>query len=125
MRVVTAVLCEGIRVEESKKYILIGVYPENILAKAFPTQLSLSLWVQMYIDRNGEILFDFRVLYNKKQIMKGEAGAEVGNYKEIITLPITPIRINAEAEGTLSFQFREKGQRWKTIKTVEIIKKPT
>ena len=122
MKVETILVCDDIRVEDTKKFILIGVYSENILVSEYSVPFNLSLWVQGYGDRNGEVTIEVRVLLNKKPIVRGEAVLIIKDYKEIVTMTFAAIPIRVEGDGMLTFQMREKDERWKTIKKLRVKK---
>ena len=106
--------------EDTKKYILIGIYTEVLIVKKLPTNLNLAFWVEMYFDQNGEVAIEVRILNNKKPVVGGQAAFSIKDHTKLIPVPFRDIPISIEAEGMLTFQMREKGGRWKTVKKIPL-----
>ena len=122
MKFANVIVCDEVRIENTGKYIIIGVYSSNIVAPAFPAELLLSIWSQFYVNRNGDMDVELRVLANNKEITRGTGKFKITNYKEIVTSVFNGIPLQVQGEGMLKFQIREKNGRWKTMKKMPIHK---
>ncbi len=124
MKIHNAIICDQVRKEDTGKHILLGVYPIDALVPDFPTKIVLVLWLQFYVDRNGEFALEFRIQKDKKNISSTKATMNVKDHLPPVTiaLPLAPIEIDGEC--TLSFQIREKNKRWQTVKELPVKKQP-
>jgi hypothetical protein len=110
------------------KDILLGVYnDDNILVPKFPATLELTIWCQYPSAGRGEQLYiDYQLIgpkgenfsptmpaYHKTEIEEANRGTsahfELG-------------RVEFPQPTDLSFQVREQGGQWRTIKTFRIDK---
>ena len=81
MKFENAIICDEVRVEDTGKHIIIGVYSESIAVSDFPANLLLSFWIQFYVDRDGEIDIELRILSNKKQVAHARGKLIINDYK--------------------------------------------
>ena len=125
MKFENAIICDEVRVEDTGKHIIIGVYSESIAVSDFPANLLLSFWIQFYVDRDGEIDIELRILSNKKQVAHARGKLIINDYKNIVTSAFNGIPVKAKDEGALTFQMREKDRKWKTFKKIVLRKSTT
>ena len=124
MRIHNAIICDQVRKEDTGKHLLLGVYPVDVLVRDFPATIALVLWMQLYVDRNGEYEVEFRTQNDKKSISRTKATMNVKNHLHPVTIALPSAPIEIDGECTLSFQIREKNKRWKTVKEVPVKKRP-
>lgn len=123
MKIASVVLCEDIRIEDTGKHLLIGVYLNDIVVSQFDAPIVLRLWVQFYPDKDGDLSLELR--------MKGTAIDESPLFRGVIniadkdglsTLRLPQMPIFLKRAGEIEFQIREKGKRWKTAKRMSVKK---
>ena len=124
MRIINAIICDQVRKEDTGKHLLLGVYPIDILVSDFPVAITLVLWMQLYLDTNGEFDVEFRIQKDKKTISRTNAIISVKDHLHPATIALPPALIEVDGECTLSFQIREKNKRWKTAKELPVKKRP-
>lgn len=120
MRTENAAICDDIRTENTGKLILVGVYQENILVTKFPTQFRLAAWAEIRVDRNGDIPIEFRILRNRKPLVHGGGILNVRDFTQRVAFTTPPMPIELDSECALSFQLRETGQKWHTLKKLAV-----
>ena len=124
MRIHNAIICDQVRKEDTGKHLLLGVYPADVLVPDFPTPISLVLWMQLYMDRNGKFEFEFRIQKDKESVSHTKGTLIVKDHLHPATITLPPAIIEIDGECTLSFQIREKNKRWKTAKELPVKKRP-
>lgn len=124
MRIHNAIICDEVRKEDNGKLILIGVYPFDALVSDFPAQMAPVLWMQLFVDRNGEFDVEFRIQKDKNTITNNKAIMIVKDHLPPVTITLPPALIEIDGECILSFQIREKNKRWKTAKKLPVKKRP-
>jgi hypothetical protein len=115
------VVCDEIRKEDNGKYIIIGVYLDNISVPRFPFDMTLAFWISIVPHREGEILCQWRLKHDIAGVLSSSAGKLTIYEKEkdsIVTLRRIPVKL--PQEGILSLQFREKGRRWRILKIIPV-----
>ena len=125
MKFENVIVCDEVRIEDTGKHIIIGVYPETIVVPEFPAGLLLCIWAQLYLDRDGELDVQLRVLENKKEVSRGSAKFRITNHKEVLTTTFREIPVRVISGGVLTFQMREENGKWKTFKKIPIRKSTT
>jgi hypothetical protein len=67
------IVCEDIRDEVGGKRSLMGVFPGDIVAPAFPARLQISVYIEYVGDEgeSGELSLGFRFLMNDIEVAKG------------------------------------------------------
>ena len=122
MKIYNAIICDEVRKEDNGKHLLLGVYPRDVLVNDIPTIISLVLWMQLYMDRNGQFDIELQIRKDKSIISRYEATMSVKDHllPQTFTLPQAPIKIDGEC--TLSIQIREKNKRWKKVREIPVKK---
>lgn len=73
----SVILCDDVRIEDSGKHLLIGVYTNGISVASFPANLLLSIWLNVSFDEIGE--FGFQLEIKSKTAQHGmDAGVSIG-----------------------------------------------
>lgn len=125
MKIHNAIICDQVRKEDNGKHLLLGVYPTDALVSKFPATVSFVLWMQLYVDRNGEFDVEFRIQEDKKIVSSTKAAISVKDHSLPVTVALPPVVLKIDGECTLSFQIREKNKRWKTAKELPVKKHPS
>jgi len=120
MKVHNAITCEDIRTEDNGKFILIGVFQENIVVPTIPFTLGLAWWLQFYCNREGTISFEFEARRNSHAVATATFDGNVLDHTKPVTTAIPRVPIKIESEGIISLHIREKGTRWKKITEVVV-----
>ena len=123
MKIASVILCDDIRVEDTRKHLLIGVYLRNIIVEQFDAALVFRLWVQFYPDKEGDLSLQVRIKGPAIDISPLFRGViNIDKKDELATLRLPQMPIIIMREGELEFQIREMGKRWKTAKKISVIK---
>lgn len=125
MKVENAIICDDVRKEDNGKHLIIGVYPNNMLVPKFPATLAPSLWIQLYLDEENETAIEFRIVQDDGKVLGCGSGVLPVSLAQPATTILPPSLIEIQKKCVLSFQIREKGKRWKTLKKVPVEKQPT
>ena len=125
MKILNFVLCDLVRTEDNGKLILIGVYPANIVVSKFPARVRVTVWMAIETPQD-RIEFNFRIIDGNNREMAGaeadlravNAPKDASTLPASIVLPVMPLEFTEDT--TLSFQIREPGKRWKTIRQMPV-----
>lgn len=123
MKIESVILCDDIRVEDTRKHLLIGVYLNDVVVSQFDAALIFRLWVQFYPDKEGDLSLEVRMkgtAIDKSPLFRGIINIDKKDELATLRLPQMPIIVTRE--GELEFQIREKGKRWKTAKRISVRK---
>lgn len=120
MKFDTTIFCDDVRKEDGGKPFLIGVYLQTILIPEFPAILPLTVWIQFHVSKNGKTEFEFRFLKDRKVTASGGGKANTKDFRKQITLTIHGIPLDFDKPCILSFQMREKGRKWSTLKKIPV-----
>ena len=67
-----SLLCDDVRREDSGKFIVIGLYGDNILVQSFPALLQLSLLVSVRSQSAGDVPFLLEAMLADQEVYVGE-----------------------------------------------------
>ncbi len=116
------IVCDEIRREDSGKYILIGVYSDNITVPRFPFDMTLAFWISAVPHKEGEIVCQWRLRHDKVgDLSMSEGKIAVIEKEKASIMPLRRVPVQLPQEGILSLQLREKGGRWRTVKNIPIL----
>lgn len=126
INVLSAIMCDLVRIENSGKHILIGVYTGDILFPKFPTRFNPTLWIEIKtgIQRSN---LDFEIKIEAPGLpkpIKTEGTLEIEDQENALiwlTFPGVPINI----PGSLNVSMRRKGARWQRIISKEVSQLPS
>ena len=116
MKIENVIHCDSVRIERTGKPILVGVYLDDIQVLDFPVTFGLETWLQFYVDADGKTTIEFRFLKDRKPFIRGGTNFNVEDFRKSISMVIPAVLIEMDGPGTLSFQMREKGKKWRTLK---------
>ena len=122
LRVAAALVCDDVRIEDTGKHILIGVYTGGVRLKEAPVQLRMAFWILFEHDaETAEFETEFRLevpetkpspVLHASIFPQSQISSAV-----IFNVPGVPLG----EPGELRLMFRETGKRWKAIIKKEII----
>lgn len=120
MKIENVIICDEVRKEDNGKHLIIGVYPNNMLVPEFPANLAPSIWMQLYLDQDKDTEIEFRIRQDDGKILGRGTGVLPMSRTQPATTSLPPSLIKVQKACVLSFQIREKGARWKTLKKVPV-----
>lgn len=120
VKVLSAVVCDDVRVENNGKEILIGVYSGAIAVHMIPSlPLPLRCWISLEIMGPCKVRLRFRAVdHDNKEIFQAEL--ETGTDDEIGmgSVPLGPIIYTLrDPEGSLRIDYKEGEGDWSNIIT--------
>jgi hypothetical protein len=124
MKLVTCLACDLIRVEDSGKLLLIGVYQELIFVKSFPVRLPLSFHITL--DATGErwrsAKLEFRLSQPGKPTHLTMSPVDVGISEEsgILNFNLQGLPVQLDTAGRLTLSYRRDGGRWTSLRSWEV-----
>lgn len=118
-RIVNAIICDDIRIEGNKKHILIGVYCNNIITEQFPFVISVSLFIQFYVNTNGKTPIGLRILQEDKVLASHNGELTVHDARQIITISFGGFVLNINAPAPLRVQIK-LGADWQTMRELTV-----
>ena len=114
------ILCEDIRQEKSNKFILIGVYSGDILAKTFPAPTPLAIFVNGTPQQDdGE--FWLRISGPGKGSGKVKLACKRASGSTNVALATPGMELLLEKEGTLKIEWGEDGENWNLLLERKVI----
>jgi hypothetical protein len=128
LKVKSALLCDLVRIENTGKHILIGVYAGEVHARRRPFKFAPTFWLEVVPPVRGEeVELEIKLdAPGQKKSRRGIAKATVAEEDTIIISFTSPPLDIAEA-GILKLSMRLKGGRWRQIlaKRVEFADLPS
>jgi hypothetical protein len=127
MKMLCALACDDVRQELNNKHILIGVYGPKIRVNALPGVIGMAYYFQFEASNDEvgkEITMEVQVIArlndgSEKKAMSGKFGISFRSEKAAL-IATPPFAIPMAQEGTVVFQLREQGKRWKTVLSHEV-----
>jgi hypothetical protein len=121
----SVVLCDDVRQENNGKHILIGVYLHTVLVSDFPTNLALSVWVEINPKEVGEFSGKIRIIEDENSVLlRGETHVVIKN-PEPTTVQFLRMPLEFQRGGDYLFQWKFGDDEWQTVKEFEVRKRPT
>lgn len=113
-KIVTALVCDDVRIEKNNKNILIGVYPDDIVVPNVPMTIRLTLWIRVTNLDPNQLDYELRGFLGKKK--KFEGGFQIGKPSESgsATIVLGPFPLKIDQVGDFKFDIRIPGGTWKT-----------
>lgn len=126
LKIASAIICDDIRVENTGKYLLIGVYVSNVLVRDFPSRLPLTFWTEVEPAKTGEFSAEMRVINvdDSSVLMNGQINFK---FAKVATSAIAVPRISVEFQkpGSFEFQWKLDGTAdWLAVKRFIVDKRP-
>ena len=122
--VVSSVLCDDVRTEDSGKEILIGVYSGTVTVHSLPTPLlALRWWVNLEIQGPCQIKISFRITdHHDKQVFLSEVSTGTEDEVGLGSVHMGPIPLAvSDPNGLLRFEYKEDDGDWVAIMTKETL----
>ena len=123
IQIENVVVCDLVRMEDTGKHLIIGVYPNDIRFASLPNNINLNIWVQFRVDANWDGQVEVRVQDDKKEILfhaRAEISKQSQNKGELLTITVPEILLGIASPTTLSFQIRQPKKRWQMLKQMPV-----
>ena len=119
-----AVICEDVRQYNNNKFIIIGVYSNDIVADSFPATINLSLYSEILIDRVGVFQVYARILVNDTMIVSAELAFSGRGPNDVATVIFPPVVLHLPSESIVTFQISTDNETWDDLAQKRVITKP-
>lgn len=124
-KVYNAVVCEDIRVENTGKNILIGVYANDLNVTIAPAVLRIAIWLQFEGIEPQGAKFEFRSTLAGKKKFDGKVTINAPAVDDKATVSLGPFLLRIEEGGDLRVDVRfEDSKRWKTVIKMPVLVRP-
>lgn len=95
--------CDDIRIENTGKLLLVGVYPDNLVPGALPQLLTLSVWVRLKGVPPGDHNLHFTFGANDEKSIEGDVALKVEQGKETAQLYLVGLPVELKKHGNIFF----------------------
>ena len=122
LTILSAVICDDIRMENNGKELLIGVYSGTIAVHAIPSSpLPLRCWVNLKIEGPYATKLHFRAIdHNNEEIYRSETDTKTDDEVGVGSIILGPIFFSLkDSAGHLKIEYKDKGDDWINIMTKE------
>jgi hypothetical protein len=125
LKITSCIICEDVRQEISKKFMLIGVYSGDILTKRIPSQVPLTFYLELTSDELGEREFFVRLSGPGKDSadIRVNLNVRVANKSTAVRGPRLTVKL--ETEGNFKVQGSLDRTKWTTLAHRRVIHDPT
>ena len=120
-KIEAAVVCDDLRVENTGKHILIGVYVGVIGLLSLPTQLTLTWWIETAPPSADKIDGQMKIVHSDGAVLaQGNFSIVVEPDKaSIITLQKVPVQI--QSFGEIALMFKIGSDDWVPIRKIKVV----
>jgi hypothetical protein len=117
----SALVCDDIRQEVSGKFLLIGVYTNEINFKNIPTNFSAQFWVEAepWIN-DGDMEFEIRIDVPGKKAVRQNSLSMAVKREDLANIIVRAAGLPIKKEGYLTFWIKKKGGRWQKLLSTKI-----
>jgi hypothetical protein len=117
----SALVCDDIRQEVSGKFLLIGVYTNEINFKNIPTNFSAQFWVEAepWIN-DGDMEFEIRIDVPGKKAVRQNSLSMAVKREDLANIIVRAAGLPNKKEGYLTFWIKKKGGRWQKLLSTKI-----
>lgn len=110
--IANALICDDVRVEQTGKHILIGVYSGDIGVPSFPANVAFNFWLQTRQDLPGKLELEFTIKDDADVVFaQGTAEAEVSKDLPGVMV-LGPIGIQVQRPSRISLMMRPPAGDW-------------
>ena len=115
--VLAAVFCDGVRVENNGKEILIGVYSGVIEVPRIPSMVVLQCWLNLSIRHPSSTPLNFRVRdHRDQQVLLSEVHTETKEENSHGSIILNPINYQVkDSESCLHVDYSEREGEWRHL----------
>jgi hypothetical protein len=116
------IVCDDVRRENNGKFILIGVYSNEISFARLPTQFEFVLWVEMDQKESGNTSLQMRCIMKspEHELFSITMDMKIDEPGHNVAIAIGQIGVLFSTEGTLSIQFRQNEEGWKEFRALPV-----
>lgn len=126
MKIVNAIICEDVRVENNGKHILIGVFTTDLVTFGDAPTVVLALWFQAEAFVPGEAELSIRATLSGETVFSAGAEAILPDNVSRVSFTMPGLPIIVKQSGDLKFELRGGGEkRWKTLVSLPVILNPS
>jgi hypothetical protein len=119
-KISSAVVCEDIRQEISKKFLLIGVFGGEANVGVLPGVIQLALFVELIPKSTGAFDVQFRIMDDQDRLpVEGNVQFSVADGSSF-GAAIGPFPVAVHSPGTIRFQWRTADVEWDTVRTIKL-----
>ena len=124
IKVLKTVICDDVRIENTGKYILIGVYTSNsIVMINIPYPFIFSCYIEVTANTTGILSGNYRVVDSSgEELIRGDLQVFVSGDVPI-SCYLAALQIFIERVGTYTLQWKLADADWQTITTFKIEQK--
>ncbi len=120
------IFCEDVRREINGKYILIGVYTDNLTTPSFPSDLEIGFFAHGSFDEAAkEVPFRFRILLEPGALVVFSMGATAVKARSeganAFNFDISRIGIQVQRPGDLVLEFSQHGNQWQEVGRLPVL----
>jgi hypothetical protein len=121
IKIVTAIICDDIRREQSGKDILIGVYGSGIRVVSLPQFVTLCVWLEIKPLERGSIEFKLRLIgQNKAVLFESPSAKATFNELKNSHAAIGGIAVQLQSAGPHELQISTGSEEWMTIRNFDV-----
>lgn len=121
--VLSVVLCDDVRQENNGKHILIGVYLRSVFVEDFPTNISLTMWIEFTPSEVGEFPGEIRVIKDDESVLlRGSVQITTDNLEPVMSV-FKNMPLEFQGGGNYSFQWKFGDREWQTVKEFSVRKR--
>jgi hypothetical protein len=113
-----AILCDFVRIEETGKHIIIGVYTGSIVFPALPTKFTPTFWIEMVpFTRDSDMDLELKLeVPGLKKPRIGPVRLHIQGQGELVHLTLTGPPIEITETGLFRVSMRPLGRgRWQEV----------
>lgn len=108
----TALLCEDVRQEKSNKFILIGVFANDIVLSTMPAAIPISFFIELKSSKLGTQHLYFRISGPGNESAKLKIGLDIKDAESVVAIPGPKLDIRMDADGVFKIDASTDEKRW-------------
>lgn len=112
------IICENVRQEKNDKYIIIGVFPADVLVSSFPARLQFAAYIEIDPERLGRLQMFLRVYLgdSSPELKPAEVRIEMEIIKrETLGVATPSIGFQLNSANILRIDASSDGNKWISI----------
>jgi hypothetical protein len=121
--VIQTLLCEDVRIENTGKTILIGVFGAGVFVPSFPAHIMFVLWIRMLWPNAGKHSIELSAVNESNIMMLPVAtfSLEVDRPSEYADVSVRQVLLTIQTAGDVIFKWRVAGDtEWKELITITV-----
>jgi hypothetical protein len=126
----TVTIADDIRREDNGKILIIGAYPEGIVAPVFPLVMPMALLFQFFVDGWGELRVDVEVrsqrsdkkLFGFTGVLTLREG--LLDHQRYPQLLVSGVPLKFDEPGIYSINIKPQGEDWHVVRVFSVEHNP-